>query len=49
MELLKLTQMVNLQEQALLEINKSHEAATQRRNFLYVNILKLTQHLTPSI
>lgn len=31
---MKLTQMINLQEQALMEINKNHETATQRRNFL---------------
>lgn len=41
-ELMKLTQMIKLQEEALLEINKNHETAMQRRNFLYVPILELT-------
>ncbi|XP_049423270.1 coiled-coil domain-containing protein 146 isoform X2 [Epinephelus fuscoguttatus] len=40
LELMKLTQMMNLQEQALLEINKSHETAIQRRNFLGIHLLE---------
>ncbi|XP_078099199.1 coiled-coil domain-containing protein 146 [Sander vitreus] len=40
LELMKLTQMINLQEQALLEINKNHETAIQRRNFLGIQLLE---------
>ncbi|XP_026219495.1 coiled-coil domain-containing protein 146 [Anabas testudineus] len=40
LELMKLTQMINLQEQALLEINRSHEAVTQRRNVLGIQLLE---------
>ncbi|XP_071358990.1 coiled-coil domain-containing protein 146 [Trachinotus anak] len=39
-ELVKLTQMINLQEHALLEINKNHETAIQRRNFLGIKLLE---------
>lgn len=35
-ELMKLGQMVDLQEKALIDMNKKHETAVQRRNFLYV-------------
>lgn len=42
MELMKLTQTIKLQEEALLEISKNHETAVQRRNFLYVPNLELT-------
>ncbi|XP_039999073.1 coiled-coil domain-containing protein 146 isoform X2 [Xiphias gladius] len=40
LELVKLTQMINLQEQALLEISKNHETAIQRRNFLGIQLLE---------
>ncbi|XP_034433995.1 coiled-coil domain-containing protein 146 isoform X1 [Hippoglossus hippoglossus] len=40
LELAKLTQMINLQEQALLEINKNHETAVQCRNFLGIQLLE---------
>ncbi|XP_018540672.1 coiled-coil domain-containing protein 146 [Lates calcarifer] len=40
LELLRLTQMINLQEQALLEMNKSQESAVQRRNFLGIQLLE---------
>ncbi|KAI3366797.1 hypothetical protein L3Q82_009457 [Scortum barcoo] len=40
LELMKLTQMVDLQEQALLEINKNHETAIQRRNSLGIQLLE---------
>ncbi|KAK2883115.1 hypothetical protein Q8A73_022048 [Channa argus] len=40
LELMRLTQMINLQEQALLDINKHHETATQRRNFLGIQLLE---------
>ncbi|XP_070710324.1 coiled-coil domain-containing protein 146 [Pempheris klunzingeri] len=40
LELIKLTQMINLQEEALLEINKNHEAAIQRRNLLGIKLLE---------
>ncbi|XP_044041610.1 coiled-coil domain-containing protein 146 isoform X2 [Siniperca chuatsi] len=40
LEFMKLTQMINLQEQTLLEINKSHETAIQRRNFLGIQLLE---------
>ncbi|XP_041820375.1 coiled-coil domain-containing protein 146 [Chelmon rostratus] len=40
LELMKLTQMINLQEQALLEINKNHETAIQRRNSLGIQLLE---------
>lgn len=33
-ELARVTQMINLQEQALLEINKNHETTVQQRNYL---------------
>ncbi|XP_029351480.1 coiled-coil domain-containing protein 146 [Echeneis naucrates] len=39
-ELVKLTQMINQEEQALLEINKNHEIAIQRRNFLGIQLLE---------
>lgn len=42
MELMKLTQTIKIQEEALLEISKNHETAVQRRNFLYVPTLELT-------
>lgn len=42
LEVMKLTQMINLQEEALLEINRNHETAIQRRNFLYVHNLEFT-------
>nr|XP_019948010.1 PREDICTED: coiled-coil domain-containing protein 146 [Paralichthys olivaceus] len=38
--LTKLTQMINLQEQALLEINKNNETAVQSRNFLGIQLLE---------
>uniref|UniRef100_A0A8D3BFW8 Coiled-coil domain containing 146 n=1 Tax=Scophthalmus maximus TaxID=52904 RepID=A0A8D3BFW8_SCOMX len=40
LELVKLTQMINFQEQALLEMNKNHETAVQRRNFLGIQLLE---------
>nr|XP_046235156.1 coiled-coil domain-containing protein 146 isoform X2 [Scatophagus argus] len=40
LELIKLTQMMNLQEEALLEINKNHETAIQRRNSLGIQLLE---------
>ncbi|CAK6949912.1 coiled-coil domain-containing protein 146 [Scomber scombrus] len=40
LELIKLTQMSNLQEQALLDINKNHEMAIQRRNSLGIQLLE---------
>ncbi|XP_067438506.1 coiled-coil domain-containing protein 146 isoform X1 [Thunnus thynnus] len=40
LELMKLTQMNNMQEQALLEINKNHETAIQRRNSLGIQLLE---------
>ncbi|KAK2858924.1 hypothetical protein Q5P01_003544 [Channa striata] len=40
LELMRLTQMMNLQEQTLLEINKHHETTTQRRNFLGIQLLE---------
>ncbi|XP_070785470.1 coiled-coil domain-containing protein 146 [Enoplosus armatus] len=40
LELMKLTQMINLQEQALLEMNKNHETAIQRRNSLGIQLLE---------
>ncbi|XP_038594903.1 coiled-coil domain-containing protein 146 [Micropterus salmoides] len=40
LQLIKLTQTINLQEQALLEINKNHETAIQRRNFLGIQLLE---------
>ncbi|XP_029017231.1 coiled-coil domain-containing protein 146 [Betta splendens] len=40
LELTKLTQMIDLQEKALIELNKGHETATQRRNFLGVQLLE---------
>ncbi|TDG96710.1 hypothetical protein EPR50_G00231910 [Perca flavescens] len=40
LELMKLTQMINIQEQALLEINKNHERAIQRRNSLGIQLLE---------
>lgn len=42
LELMKLTQMSDLQVQALLEINKNHETVIQRRNSRYVLNLNLT-------
>lgn len=33
--------MISHQQETLLEMNKNHEAAIQRRNFLYVHSLKL--------
>uniref|UniRef100_A0A671Z1W4 Coiled-coil domain containing 146 n=1 Tax=Sparus aurata TaxID=8175 RepID=A0A671Z1W4_SPAAU len=40
LELMKLTQMISAQEEALLEINKNHETAIQRRNFLGIQLLE---------
>lgn len=40
LELVKLTQMNNLQEKALLDLNKSHEVAVQRRNSLGIQLLE---------
>ncbi|XP_040886163.1 coiled-coil domain-containing protein 146 [Toxotes jaculatrix] len=40
LELMKLSQMINLQEQTLLEMNKNHETAIQRRNFLGIQLLE---------
>ncbi|TKS90704.1 Coiled-coil domain-containing protein 146 [Collichthys lucidus] len=40
LELMKLTQMINHQEEALLEINKNHETAIQRRNSLGIQLLE---------
>ncbi|XP_024913199.1 coiled-coil domain-containing protein 146 isoform X2 [Cynoglossus semilaevis] len=40
LELVKLTQMINLQEQALVEMNKNHENAVQHRNFLGIQLLE---------
>ncbi|KAK5849294.1 hypothetical protein PBY51_008945 [Eleginops maclovinus] len=40
LELMKLTEMVNLQEQALLDINRNHETAIQRRNSLGIDLLE---------
>ncbi|XP_069565330.1 coiled-coil domain-containing protein 146 [Brachyistius frenatus] len=40
LELLRLTQTINLQEETLLEINKSHENAIVRRNFLGIQLLE---------
>ncbi|KAM6896112.1 coiled-coil domain-containing protein 146 [Lycodopsis pacificus] len=40
LELMKLAQTINLQEQALLEINKNHETGIQRRNFLGIQLLE---------
>ncbi|KAG7497280.1 hypothetical protein JOB18_034699 [Solea senegalensis] len=40
LDLVKLTKMINLQEQALLEMNKNHETAVQRRNFLGIQLLE---------
>uniref|UniRef100_A0A673BVV2 Coiled-coil domain containing 146 n=1 Tax=Sphaeramia orbicularis TaxID=375764 RepID=A0A673BVV2_9TELE len=39
-ELMKLTQMIDVQKQVLLEINKKHEMAIQRRNFLGIQLLE---------
>ncbi|XP_042367077.1 coiled-coil domain-containing protein 146 [Plectropomus leopardus] len=40
LELMKLSKMMNLQEQALLEINKNHETTIQRRNSLGIQLLE---------
>ncbi|XP_034718803.1 coiled-coil domain-containing protein 146 isoform X1 [Etheostoma cragini] len=40
LKLMKLTQMINLQEEALLEINRNHEKAIQRRNFFGIQLLE---------
>ncbi|XP_068163606.1 coiled-coil domain-containing protein 146 [Antennarius striatus] len=40
LELMKLTQMINLQQEALLEMNKNHEKAVQRRHFLDTQLLE---------
>nr|XP_020455145.1 coiled-coil domain-containing protein 146 isoform X2 [Monopterus albus] len=40
LELIKLTKMISLQEQRLVEVNKNHETATQRRNFLGIQLLE---------
>ncbi|KAI4803338.1 hypothetical protein KUCAC02_006889, partial [Chaenocephalus aceratus] len=40
LELMKLTEMINVQEQALLETNRNHETAIQRRNSLGVQLLE---------
>uniref|UniRef100_UPI0037E79539 coiled-coil domain-containing protein 146 n=1 Tax=Semicossyphus pulcher TaxID=241346 RepID=UPI0037E79539 len=39
-ESMKLTRTINLQEQALLEINRNHETAIQRRNSLGIQLLE---------
>ncbi|XP_034052521.1 coiled-coil domain-containing protein 146 isoform X2 [Gymnodraco acuticeps] len=40
LELMKLTEMINVQEQALLETNRNQETAIQRRNSLGVQLLE---------
>ncbi|XP_065807689.1 coiled-coil domain-containing protein 146 [Labrus bergylta] len=40
LESVRLTQMINLQEQALLEINRNQETAIQRRNSLGIQLLE---------
>uniref|UniRef100_A0A3B3ZX87 Coiled-coil domain containing 146 n=1 Tax=Periophthalmus magnuspinnatus TaxID=409849 RepID=A0A3B3ZX87_9GOBI len=40
LELVKLTQSINLQEKALLELRKSHESAIQLRNSLGIELLE---------
>ncbi|KAM3588064.1 uncharacterized protein V6R79_020206 [Siganus canaliculatus] len=40
LELMKLTQMIKQQEEALLEVNKNQETAVQRRNFLGIQLLE---------
>ncbi|KAJ4924657.1 hypothetical protein JOQ06_003609, partial [Pogonophryne albipinna] len=40
LELMKLTEMINVQEQALLETNRNHETAILRRNSLGVQLLE---------
>ncbi|KAM9334637.1 coiled-coil domain-containing protein 146 [Symphorus nematophorus] len=45
LDLMKLTQMINLQEATLLEINKNHETAIQRRNSLGIQLLELEEVL----
>ncbi|KAL3977350.1 olfactory receptor [Sarotherodon galilaeus] len=40
LELMKLTQMISHQQETLLEMNKNHEAAIQRRNFLGIQLLE---------
>ncbi|XP_006811003.1 coiled-coil domain-containing protein 146-like, partial [Neolamprologus brichardi] len=37
---MKLTQMISHQQETLLEINKNHETAIQRRNFLGIQLLE---------
>uniref|UniRef100_A0A3B5A817 Coiled-coil domain containing 146 n=1 Tax=Stegastes partitus TaxID=144197 RepID=A0A3B5A817_9TELE len=40
LELTRLSQMIKLQEETLLDINKNHETAIQRRNFLGIQLLE---------
>ncbi|XP_055009918.1 coiled-coil domain-containing protein 146 [Boleophthalmus pectinirostris] len=40
LELVKLTQSINLQEKAFLELSKSHESAVQRRDSLGIELLE---------
>uniref|UniRef100_A0A3P8N8Q0 Coiled-coil domain containing 146 n=1 Tax=Astatotilapia calliptera TaxID=8154 RepID=A0A3P8N8Q0_ASTCA len=40
LELMKLTQMISHQQETLLEINKNHKTAIQRRNFLGIQLLE---------
>ncbi|CAJ1054953.1 coiled-coil domain-containing protein 146 [Xyrichtys novacula] len=40
LESMRLAKMINTQEQALLEINRNHETAIQRRNFLGIQLLE---------
>ncbi|XP_041833687.1 coiled-coil domain-containing protein 146 isoform X2 [Melanotaenia boesemani] len=40
LELMRLSQAINLQEESLLEINRNHETAIQRRNFLGIQLLE---------
>ncbi|XP_072233448.1 coiled-coil domain-containing protein 146 [Leuresthes tenuis] len=39
-ELMRLSQTMNLQEETLLELNRNHENAIQRRNFLGIQLLE---------
>ncbi|XP_034529312.1 coiled-coil domain-containing protein 146 isoform X2 [Notolabrus celidotus] len=40
LESMRLTKMINMQEQALLDMNRSHETAIQRRNSLGIQLLE---------
>ncbi|CAG5927628.1 unnamed protein product [Menidia menidia] len=40
LELMRLSQAINLQEETLLELNRNHENAIQRRNFLGIQLLE---------